>query len=65
VITMAKWIQKAIKKKGALRKQLKLKKGQKVTAKKLNKLAKKKGISTKTKRRIALARTLKKMRRKR
>jgi len=62
---MAKWIKKAIKKKGALRKQLKLKKGQKVTAKKLNKLAKKKGISTKTKRRIALARTLKKMRRKR
>jgi len=59
---MAKWIQKAIKKKGALRKQLKLKKGQKVTSKKLNKLAKKKGISTKTKRRIALARTLKKMR---
>jgi len=62
---MAKWIQKAIKKKGALRKQLKLKKGQKVTAKKLNKLAKKKGISTKTKRRITLARTLKKIRRKR
>jgi len=59
---MSKWIQKAIKKKGALRKQLKLKKGQKVTVKKLNKLAKKKGISTKTKRRIALARTLKKMR---
>lgn len=62
---MAKWIQKAIKKPGALRRTLKLKKGQKVTSKKLNKLAKKKGISTKTKRRIALAKTLKKMRRKR
>jgi len=62
---MTKWIQKAIKKPGALRRQLKLKKGQKVTSKKLNKLAKKKGISTKTKRRIALAKTLRKLRRKR
>jgi len=62
---MSKWIQKAIKKPGALRRQLKLKKGQKVTSKKLNKLAKKKGISTKTKRRIALAKTLRKLRRKR
>jgi len=61
---MAKWIQKAIKKKGALRRQLKVKKGKKITVKQLNKLAKKKGISTKTKRRIALAKTLKKMRRK-
>ena len=59
-----KWIQGAIKKKGALRKQLKLKKGEKVTAKKLNKLAKKKGITSTTKRRIALAKTLGKLRKK-
>ena len=55
---MAKWIQKAIKKPGALRRTLKLKKGEKVTAKKLSVLKKKKGISTTTKRRIALAKTL-------
>ena len=61
---MAKWIQKAIKKPGALRRTLKLKKGEKVTAKKLNAYSKKKGISTKTKRRIALAKTLGKLRRK-
>jgi hypothetical protein len=59
-----KWIQGAIKKKGALRKTLKLKKGEKVTLAKLNKYGKKKGISTKTKRRIALAKTLSKLRRK-
>ena len=61
---MAKWIQKIGMKKGALRRTLKLKKGQKVTASKLNAYSKKKGISTKTKRRIALAKTLGKMRRK-
>lgn len=55
---MANWIKKAIKHKGALRRTLGLKKGQKVTTKKLNKLRKKKGITTKTKRRIALAKTL-------
>ena len=52
-------------KKGALRRTLKLKKGQKVTSKKLNAYSKKKGISTKTKRRIALAKTLGKMRKRR
>ena len=60
---MAKWIQKAIKQPGALRITFKLKKGQKVTTKKLNAYGKKKGISTKTKRRINLAKTLGKMRR--
>ena len=61
---MANWIKGAIKKPGALRRQLGLKKGQKVTAAKLNKLGKKKGISGTTKRRVALARTLGKLRKK-
>ena len=61
---MAKWIQNAIKKPGALRRTLKLKKGEKVTTKKLSALKKKKGISTTTKRRIALAKTLGKIRNK-
>ena len=59
-----KWIQNAIKNKGALRKTMGLKKNQKVTNAKLNKLAKKKGISTTTKYRVALAKTLSKLRKK-
>lgn len=58
---MANWIKGAIKKPGALRKQTGTKKGQKISTKKLNALARKKGISTTTKRRISLARTLKKI----
>ena len=38
-----KWIQKAVKKPGALRKSLGVKKGQKIPAKKLNAAAKKGG----------------------
>ena len=56
-----KWIQKANLKKGALRRTLKLKKGEKVTAKKISAYGKKKGISTTTKRRLALANTFRKM----
>ena len=39
----SKWIQKAIKKPGALRKSLGIKKGEKIPAKKLGAAAKKKG----------------------
>lgn len=56
-----KWIQKAIKKPGALHKELGVKKGKKILAKKLNAAAKKGG---KLGRRARLAKTLKKMRRK-
>jgi len=57
---MAKdWIQKAIKKKGALRKELGVKKGDKIPASKLKAAAKKKG---KIGQRARLAMTLKKMR---
>jgi hypothetical protein len=56
-----KWIQKAIKKPGALRKQLGVKKGQKIPAKKLRVAAKKKGTLG---RRARLALTLKKLRKK-
>jgi hypothetical protein len=56
-----KWIQKAIKKPGALRKSLGVKKGQKIPAKKLAKAAKSKG---KLGQRARLAQTLGKMRRK-
>lgn len=51
------WIQDAIKKPGALRKQLKTKKGKKIPAKTLAKAAKKKG---KLGKRARLAQTLKK-----
>jgi hypothetical protein len=54
-----KWIQKAIKKPGALRKQLGVKEGQKIPAKKLNKAAKAPG---KLGQRARLAKTLSKMR---
>ena len=56
-----KWIQKAIKNPGALRKKLGAKKGSKLTAAQLKT---KKGDTTKTKRQKALARTLRKMRKK-
>ena len=54
-----KWIQKAIKKPGALRKALGIKKGKKIPASKLNAAAKKGG---KLGQRARLAKTLKKMR---
>jgi hypothetical protein len=54
-----KWIQKAVKKPGALRKSLGVKKGQKIPAKKLNAAAKKGG---KLGQRARLAKTFKKMR---
>lgn len=50
-----KWIKKAIKKKGALRKTLKVKNGEKIPAKKLAAAAKKKGVTGK---RSRLAQTL-------
>ena len=53
-----KWIQKAIKKPGALRKSLGVKKGKKIPAKKLAAAAKKGG---KLGQRARLAQTLKKM----
>ena len=51
-----KWIQKAVKKPGALRKSLGVKKGQKIPAKKLNAAAKKGG---KLGQRARLAKTFK------
>ncbi len=51
-----KWIQKAIKKPGALRSELHVKKGEKIPAKKLEKAAKAKGVEGK---RARLAQTLK------
>ena len=56
-----KWIKKAIKKPGSLRKSLGVKKGQKIPAKKLAAAAKKGG---KLGKRARLAQTLKKMRKK-
>ena len=56
-----KWIQKAIKKPGSLRKALGVKKGKKIPASKLAKAAKKGG---KLGKRARLAQTLKKMRKK-
>ena len=53
-----KWIQKAIKKPGALRQSLGIKKGKKIPASKLAKAAKSKG---KLGQRARLAQTLKKM----
>lgn len=58
---MANWIQKAIKKKGALRKELGVKRGKKIPAKKLQAAAKKGG---KLGQRARLAMTLKKLRKK-
>ena len=56
-----KWIQKAIKKPGALREELGVKKGQDIPAKKLKAAAKKGG---KLGQRARLAETLKKMKKK-
>lgn len=53
-----KWIQKAIKKPGSLRKSLKVKKGQKIPASKLKKAEHSK--NPKTRKRAVLAETLKK-----
>jgi hypothetical protein len=53
------WIQKAIKKPGALRKSLGVKAGDKITAKELSKASKSK--SPTTRKRAALAKTLKKI----
>ena len=53
-----KWIQKAIKKPGALKKTLGVKAGEKIPAKKLAAAAKKSGV---TGQRARLAQTLKKM----
>lgn len=52
------WIKDAIKKPGALRKTAGVKKGEKITSKKLEELAKKKGV---TGQRARLAKTLKAM----
>lgn len=52
------WIKEAIKKPGALRKTAGVKKGEKIPAKKLEELAKKKGV---TGQRARLAKTLKTM----
>lgn len=56
------WIQDAVKKPGALRKTLGIKKGKKITKKQLEKAAKSK--SSVTKKRVALAKTLSKLRKK-
>ena len=56
---MANWIKGAIKKPGALRRQLGAKKGKPIPASKLNAAAKKKG---KLGQRARLAKTLKRMR---
>jgi hypothetical protein len=54
-----KWIQKAIKKPGALRKSLKVKKGEKIPESKLKKAEHSK--NPKTRKRAQLAETLKKL----
>jgi len=56
------WIQKAIKKPGSLRKTAGVKKGQKISSKELNKLAKSKNSTTQ--RRANLAKTLRGFRKK-
>ena len=62
---MAKdWIKGAIKKPGALRKTLGIKKGKDIPISKLKKAAKGEGVSKKTEKRAELALTLKKMRKK-
>lgn len=55
---MANWIKKAIKKPGALHKELGVAKGKKIPAKKLNAAAKKGGVEGK---RARLAKTLEKL----
>ena len=57
----SKWIQKAVKKPGALRKELGVKKGQDIPMKKLESAAKKPG---KLGQRARLAETLRKMKKK-
>jgi len=59
-----KWIQKAIKKPGSLRKTLGAKKGKDIPVSKLKKAAKGKGVSPKTEKRAELALTLRKMKKK-
>ena len=59
-MTKKNWIQKAVKKPGALRKSLGVKKGQKIPASKLNAAAKQKG---KMGQRARFAKTLKKLNR--
>lgn len=59
-----KWIQKAIKKPGALRKTMGAKKGKDIPVSKLEKAAAGKGVSPKTEKRAELALTLRKMRKK-
>jgi len=59
-----KWIQKAIKKPGALRKTLGAKKGKDIPVSKLRKAAAGKGVSPKTEKRAELALTLRKLRKK-
>lgn len=54
------WIEEAIKKPGALRKTTKTKKGEKISRKALEKAGKSR--STKTQKRVALAKTLAKLR---
>lgn len=62
---MAKdWIKSAIKKPGALRKTLGIKKGKDIPVSKLKKAAKGEGVSPKTEKRAELALTLRKMKRK-
>lgn len=62
---MAKnWIQGAIKKPGALRATLGVKKGEDIPVSKLKKAAKGKGVSKKTEKRAELALTLRKMKKK-
>lgn len=58
------WIQKAIKKPGALRKTLGTPKGKDIPVSKLKKAAAGKGVSKKTEKRAELALTLRKMRKK-
>lgn len=57
-----KWIQEAVKKKGALRKSLHVKKGEKIPESKLKKAEHSK--NSKLKKRAVLAETLKKLRKK-
>ena len=55
-----KWIQKAIKNKGTLRKQLKIKKGETIPVSKLEKEAKKSGVVGRRARLALILRTLRK-----
>ena len=58
ILVMANWIAKAVKNKGALHKELHVKKGKKIPAKKLEAAAKKPGVEG---RRARLAKTLKRL----